>query len=160
MVDSTNAFLPEPIYASNRLGTKVATPDLVITEDQIQIDTMADYVFPMIGGQEILSVSRSDLINSPLNNNYTPLLDAGTAFTNELPIRFVDASPNIFNTYLINLNDHIPQGTTSSPISPVESDTTNGNITINLKNLRPNYRVEVEVVKDGSIVSGTIEGGV
>lgn len=160
MVQATNQFLPEPIYATNKAGTKTATPDLLITEDQISVDTMADYVFPMIGGQEILSVSRSDLINSPLNNNYTPLLDAGNVFTNELPIRFVDASPNIFNTYLINLNDHIPQGTVSSPVSPVESDTTNGTITINLKNLRPNYRVEVEMVKQGSIVNDTIEGGV
>jgi hypothetical protein len=160
MVEATNQFLPVPIYVTNKAGTKTATPDLLITEDQISIDTMADYIFPMIGGQEILSVSRSDLINSPLNNNYTPMLDAGSAFTNELPIRFIDASPNIFNTYLINLNDHIPQGTTLNPISPVESDTTNGTISISLKNLRPNYRTEVEIVKDGSIVSGTIEGGV
>ena len=125
--------MPEPVYVRNRAGTKTATPDLIITEDQISIDTMADYVFPMIGGQEILSVSRSDLINSPLNNNYTPLLDAGSAFTNEVPIRFVDATPNIFNTYLINLNDYIPQGTASSPVSPIESSTTTGLITINLK---------------------------
>ncbi|MCF8135658.1 MAG: hypothetical protein K9J32_09255 [Synechococcus lacustris] len=160
MVEATNQFLPVPIYVTNKAGTKTATPDLIITEDQISIDTMADYVFPMIGGQEILSVSRSDLINSPFNNNYTPLLDAGSAFTNELPIRFIDASPNIFNTYLVNLNDHIPQGTASSPVSPVESDTTSGTITINLKNLRTNYRVEVEMLKNGSIVSGIIEGGV
>lgn len=161
MVDAVNDFLPEPQYkAPIEAGTKVATPDILVSEDQIQIDTMADYIFPMIGGQEILSVSRSDLINSPYNNNYTPLLDAGNVFNNEVPIRSSDGTNNVFNAYTINLNDHIPQGTTSNGVQPVESDITSGLITINLKNLRPDYRVEIEILRDGQILDDIIEGGV
>lgn len=161
MVDAVSEFLPEPEYKRNAsAGTKVATPDILLSEDQIQVDTMADYVFPMIGGQEILSTSRSDLINSPYNNNYTPLLDAGNVFNNEVPIRVADGTTSVFNTYLINLNDHIPQGTTSAGVQPIESNLTTGLITINLKNLRENYRVEVEILKDGQILDGTIYGGV
>jgi hypothetical protein len=161
MVNAVNDFLPEPQYRIGvEAGAKVATPDILLSEEQVNIDTMADYIFPAIGGLEILSVSRSDLINSPYNNNYTPLLDAGNVFNNEIPIRVSDGTENVFNTYTINLNDHIPQGTTSMGVEPVESDLTSGLITINLKNLKPNYRVEIEILRDGQIVDDTIEGGV
>jgi hypothetical protein len=153
VVDSTNAFLPEPIYKTEARGVKVATPDILLDNESLSLETMGDYVFAEIGGIEILSVSRHDLINSPYNRGYTPLGDAGTVFRDQQAIVFIDGSRNIFNTYTIDLNYHIPQIAENALI---ENDLESGNITINLKNLQQDYIVEVEILSAGTVVNDTI----
>ena len=114
---------------------------------------MGDFVFAEIGGTELLSVSRHDLINSPYNNGYTPLTDAGTVFKDQNAIVFKDGSKNIFNTFTIDLNYHIPQ----SSVNPlIQNDTTSGTVTINLKNLQIDYIIETEIISSGTVFSGTI----
>jgi hypothetical protein len=100
-----------------------------------------------------LSASRHDLINSPYNNGYTPLGDAGTVFTNQNAIVFKDGSKNVFNTFTIDLNYHIPQ---LSGNKLIENDTVSGTVTINLKNLQIDYIVETEIISSGTVFSGTI----
>lgn len=153
MVDSTNAFLPEPIYKTEKSGIKVATPDILLDNESLSLETMGDYVFSAIGGLELLSASRHDLINSPFNDGYTPLGDAGTIFDKKSAIVFTDASRNIFNTYTIDLNYHTPQlGENPVLINDLES----GTITINLKNLQPDYIIEVEILSSGTVINDTI----
>jgi len=153
MVDSTNAFLPEPIYKTEKSGVKVATPDILLDNESLSLETMGDYVFASIGGIELLSTSRHDLINSPYNNGYTPLKDAGSIFENKEAIVFVNGSRNVFNTYTIDLNYHIPQ---ASENLLIENDLDSGTITISLKNLQADYIVEVEILTAGTVVNDTI----
>jgi hypothetical protein len=153
VVDSTNSFLPEPIYKSQEKGIKIATPDILLDNETLSLETMGDFVFAEIGGTELLSVSRHDLINSPYNNGYTPLVDAGTVFKDQNAIVFKDGSKNIFNTFTIDLNYHIPQSS-ANPL--IQNDTTSGTVTINLKNLQPDYIVETEIISSGTVFSGTI----
>jgi len=153
MVDSTNSFLPEPIYKSEEKNIKIATPDILLDNELLSLETMGDYVFAEIGGIELLSASRHDLINSPYNNGYTPLGDAGTVFTNQNAIVFKDGSKNVFNTFTIDLNYHIPQ---LSGNKLIENDTVSGTVTINLKNLQIDYIVETEIISSGTVFSGTI----
>lgn len=157
MVLSVNPFLPEPVYKSEKAGTKIATPDILISEGTVtSTETMTDYIFDKIGGQEILSSSRSDLIDSPYNDNYTPLLDAGVSFEPEIPIKFSDGFQNTFGVYSISLENHSVDGffetvdetgnITVRHVNQVESDIDSGTITINVKNLKPDYLVEVEIL--------------
>lgn len=45
-------------------GTKSATPDLILFDDTtLPIDIMTDLLFENIGGQEIINISRNDIIN-------------------------------------------------------------------------------------------------
>lgn len=153
MVDSTNAFLPEPIYVSEKSGIKIATPDILLDNESLSYDTMSQYSLSSIGGIELLSASRHDLINSPYNDGYTPLSDAGTVFNNQPSIVFNDGSKNVFNTYTIDINYHTPQ-LAENPI--IETDTGSGVVTINLKNLQQDYVVEVEIFSAGIVLNDTI----
>jgi hypothetical protein len=151
MVDSTNAFLPEPIYKSEEKNIKIATPDILLDNELLSLETMGDYVFATIGGTELLSVSRHDLINSPYNNGYTTLKDAGTVFTDQDTIVFKDSSRSIFNTFTIDLNYHIPQQT-ENPL--IQNDLSSGTVTINLKNLQQDYIVETQILSAGTVING------
>jgi hypothetical protein len=153
MVNSVNPFLPEPIYAKIKKGVQVASPDIILDDPYMSVESMADYIFATIGGTEILSASRSDLIDSPLNKNYTPIADAGAAFVGEPSISFSDSSENIFIGYGIDLNRHVPIDDIAYPL--VE-DGTNGTIKINLRDMKPGYYVEVEILTNGDLVDGTI----
>jgi hypothetical protein len=153
MVDSTNAFLPQPIYVLERGGVKVATPDILLDNEQLSLETRGDYSFATVGGIELLSASRHDLINSPYNDGYTPMTDAGSVFQNQPSIVFSDASKNIFNIYTIDLNYHTPQ----LPENPlIQFDASSGTAIITLKNLQPDYVVEVEIVSSGAVLNDTI----
>lgn len=153
MVSSVNPFLPEPVYAQVRKGVQVASPDVLLDDPYISVDSMADYIFATIGGTEILSASRSDLIDSPLNRNYTPLADAGIAFVGENAIVFDDNSNNIFRGFAIDLNRHIPVDHIAYPLI---QPGTNGSAKINLRDIKDGYSVEIQILTSGSFVNGTI----
>jgi hypothetical protein len=153
MVSAVNPFLPEPIYVKIRKGVQVASPDILLDDPYISVDSMADYVFATIGGTEILSSSRSDLINSPLNRNYTPLEDAGTAFVSEAAINFNDNSYNTFRGFAIDLNKYVPS---DHNVYPLLESGTNGSVKINLKDIKSGYYVEIETLTNGQVINGTI----
>jgi hypothetical protein len=153
MVSAVNPFLPEPIYSKIKRGVQVASPDIVLDDPYISVDSMADYIFATIGGTEILSASRSDLIDSPLNRNYTPLEDAGTAFVGEDSIGFNDNSYNTFRGFAIDLNKHVPADHTIYPLVQSGAD---GLAKINLKDIKSGYYVEIEILTNGEIINGII----
>lgn len=169
MPDSNNAYLPVPQYKQkSNPDIKIAIPDLLVEDPNMSIDTMTDYVFAEIGGQEILSTSRHDLIDSPLSEN-NKISDAGSAYRRTKYIEPSDGIANNFRSFQVNINDHIPESISDvirlAGLSEeadivekkdnifVESD---GSIHIVLKNLKSNYKVEVEFLTIEDLVDGTI----
>jgi hypothetical protein len=152
VVDSVNAFLPAPLYKTEINGVKVATPDIVLDDPELSPDTMVNYVFAAIGGTEILSASRSDLINSPLNNGYTVLVDAGKTFRKRQSIIFTEVSENIFNSFGINANEFLLQ----DAAQVVTSDPDTGIITISLNGVKSRYFIDVEIINNVQEINGTI----
>ena len=50
--------------SSSRSAVRVATPDLILfNESPVPVDLMADLLFEDIGGQEIISIARNDIVN-------------------------------------------------------------------------------------------------
>ena len=152
MVDSVNAFLPAPLYKTEINGIKIATPDIVLDDPQLAEDTMVDYVFAAIGGTEILSASRSDLINSPLNNGYTVLADAGQTFRKRQSIIFTEVSENIFNSFGIESSEFLLENAGDV----VTSNSTTGIITISLNGVKDRYFIDVEIINNLQEINGTI----
>ena len=152
MVDSVNAFLPAPLYKTEINGIKIATPDIVLDDPQLAEDTMVDYVFAAIGGTEILSASRSDLINSPLNNGYTVLADAGQTFRKRQSIIFTEVSENIFNSFGIESNEFLLENAGDV----VTSNSTTGIITISFNGVKDRYFIDVEIINNLQEINGTI----
>jgi hypothetical protein len=153
------ANLASVTVPSSSPAVKIATPDLILFNDQqIPEETMIDLVFEDIGGQEMINIVRNDLINgqnqsrqivrnlSQINLDYNPnnilsLQDTSASYFNNFPIRFEQRVPDIGTG---------PNGESIY----IELDT--GNIIINLIGLSSDEQVEVQILKSGSILSGTI----
>lgn len=155
MVDAVDPFLPKPIYQYRKEKAKIASPDIILDNENMSIESMSDYIFDQIGGQELLSTARNDTIASPLNINNLTITDSGTFFLNdnELPSSTLDAN---LQSYQININDFIPQGYSPSQIAYLDDE---GNIIIELENLKSGYVVEARIVFGANTKFGTIDQG-
>jgi hypothetical protein len=92
-------------------STKIATPDLILLkEEALPVDTMSDLIFDDIGGQEIINVSRNDLING-VNSYYQLLSDienTSNQYNSSTLIPLPGQSSFYLQNYAISLEKHIP----------------------------------------------------
>jgi hypothetical protein len=157
MVDAVDPFLPKAIYRmSKKNRAKIASPDIILNEENISIESMSDYIFDEIGGQELLSTARTDTIASPLNVNNFLIEESGSAFSNDLEIPYNTIEANL-EQYQINIDDFLPFGYTPEQIVSFDSDTEN--LVIQLENLKDDYRVELRIVFGPTTKFGTIDTG-
>jgi hypothetical protein len=186
-------------------GTKSATPDLILFDDTtLPIEIMTDLLFQNIGGQEIINISRNDIING---QNVRYQLIANTALLsqeyNPKNIFIVPGTlSEYFDNFAIKLSEHIPEsgtgpapyyvgtensnGCTGFPVldkyddtvigcyasfkqaqdaidkvlAPyrdiVYSDPENGNIVVDVTNMKVNENVEIQILSAGLLESDTI----
>ena len=156
MVDAVDPFLPQPIYKYRKSKAKIAPPDIILDEEDISIESMSDYIFDEIGGQELLATARSYTIDSPINVNNLFIQNSGAFFDSDIELPYNTLEANLQN-YQINLNDFIPADYTPSEI--VSLDTDNGDIVIELENLKDNHIVEVRIVFGPNTKFGIIDTG-
>ena len=156
MVDAVDPFLPKPIYQYRKSGAKVASPDIILDEENISIESMTDYLFEQIGGQELLSSARSNTIDSPLNVTNLFIQDSGLFFSKDIEIPFGTLQSNLEN-YQINIDDFLPFG--YAPNEIVYFDQEAGSIVIELENLRAGYLIEVKIIFGSSTKFGIINKG-
>ena len=148
MVEAANPFLPSPIYLSTaNILVKIARPDITLQDEYLPSDVMEDLIFDEIGGEEILSVSRSDLINSPFDNVYTLKPIQKNVIPMSVPESTMQGSllkyiPNTIDIVLKSGNDYT-----------TESD---GSIIINLVNVGNNEKVEVQIYGGSNFYNDTI----
>ena len=61
---SATAGIPSPVKTNASDSVKIATPDLLIFGEQVvAIEIMTDLIFEDIGGFELATISRHDLVN-------------------------------------------------------------------------------------------------
>jgi hypothetical protein len=156
MVDAVDPFLPKPIYKYRRSAAKVAAPDIILDEENISIESMTDYLFEQIGGQELLSSARSNTIASPLNVTNLFIQDSGSFFSSDIDLPFNTIQANLEN-YQIPLDDFLPFGYSPNQIVYFNPDTES--VIIELENLKRDYVVEVRVLFGPNTKFGTIDTG-
>jgi len=154
---ANNIFLPEPLYARDKRGVKAARPDIILSEDELSLESMQDFIFAEIGGQEVLDISRSDFVNSPLNQQYSATPGTGTSYIQTDPIVFSDGIRNTFSSFGMLLENYIPDDTT---LNILELDNATGTITIKLVNVRASDNVEVEFLPYASVSDDIIFEGI
>jgi hypothetical protein len=140
-------------------GVKVATPETYELYPTSPEKIVAAQIFlEMLGGNELIELSRHDLING-LNTRYQPIKDAqiiATQFNafNIIPLQ--DTLPNYMDNFPIRLEERIPNFAEGESNVTIDA---NGIITIELINLKPDETVEVEILYQGEILNGTIYTG-
>lgn len=149
---------------------KIATPEFIIQSDtEVQVEVMTNLIFEEIGGQEIINISRNDLINGqnvvyqPIknlsyissqynSNNIIPLGQTQSSYFNNFPIKLEEKIPEQASGYIssdllssIRIDNH-------SYIYLDESD----NLVIELINMKSDEQVEVQIITSADILDDTI----
>lgn len=166
MVDATPS-VPVSTVTTTSSSIKPATPDLIVFNDaDIPVEFMTDLMFEDIGGQEIIGVSRNDLVNgqrvtySPIKN----LSSLGLKYNPHNIFTIPSNSLSSFNSYALKLEDFVPaygQGT-GPQLFPTDVDLTKrelrssiyieqatGDLVVNITNMSENEDIEIQVLSDG-----------
>jgi hypothetical protein len=154
---ANNIFLPEPLYRREQRGVKTARPDIILDDESLSIDIMQDFIFAEIGGQEILDISRSDLINSPLNQLYNSVKGTGTNFIQQETITFIDGIQNTFASFNRDVDDYRPLDNSIAIVS-VDDDTKT--LIIKTVNMKTGDAVEIDFLTNIELEDAIIFEGI
>jgi hypothetical protein len=176
------AALPEAVVKVDNTSVKIATPDLIIFGDEVlSIETMTDLIFEDIGGYELATISRHDLVNGQ-KVNYSPIKNLTDLYSQYNPnnILSIQSSDSYFRSLSFSIFDRLPECGTGYDISPppdnlneedktkwiktpnckaVYIDPITGDLIINLINTRKEEQLEVQVLISGDVFSDTIHSG-
>jgi hypothetical protein len=136
---------------------KAATPDVIVFDSEtLPVDVMTEILFEDIGGQEILSLSRNDLINgqtvlySPIKN----LRRVESRYNSNNLFAVPSTSQNYFSSFSIKLEDKVPDvddlDTIDKRIIYVDKET--GDLIVFVTNIVRGENVEIQVLEDGGPV--------
>jgi len=174
---SAVAAIPEPSAKKEDDSVKIATPDLIMSNDELMsIEIMTDLIFEDIGGYELATISRHDLVNgqkviyTPIKNltdlylQYNPnnvlRLQSSDSYFKSLSLSILDRLPRCGTGYSLEGND--PDLTKRTKVPNCKSiyiDPITGDLVINLINMKENEQVEVEILTAGNIFDDTIYYG-
>lgn len=144
--------------ASNVLKTsvsqiKTATPDIVLFDDSsVPVEVMADLIFENIGGQELINITRSNMVNGQ-KISYQPIKNISLIsqeYNSNNILGIQKTSNTFFAGFSINLEEKIPKVTNSVDNNPVYFDEF-GNIVIDSINLNSDEQIEVQIILNGTI---------
>lgn len=154
-------------------AVKIATPDLIILPaETVPVEIMTDLIFEDIGGQELINIARTDLVNGE-NVVYSPIKNLSAIFFQYNPqnvLALQKTSDSYFKNFPIKLGDKIPEcgtGYTLDETDPtkeipnckiVYADPITGDLVINVINMNKEEQVEVQILQQGIILSDTIYG--
>jgi hypothetical protein len=151
--------VPDSSVATNNNGVKIATKDLMLYKpDDLEVQVMKDVLFEQIASQELISISRNDIVNGqdikvqPIKN----LKSLGLKYGPKNIINVPDTSYYYFNNFAISLENYLPDQESGVNLAEIDEA---GNIVINLINLSESEQIEVQVVSDGKVFDDTFFDG-
>jgi hypothetical protein len=160
MTISATPNQPQSIRVSiNKPDVKVATPDLILFDDSlVPIDVMSELLFESIGGQELINVSRTDMLNGS-DVLYQPIKNISSLQYQYNPQNILglqSGSNTYFKNFTIKFEEKVPTVGNGPDGSPVYIDQSTGNLVIDVVNLSTDEKIEVQIVSSGEILNGTI----
>ena len=164
---SAVAAIPEASKKETDDSVKVATLDLILEqEDTMSIEIMTDLIFEDIGGYELATISRHDLVNGQ-KVVYAPIKNLTDLYLQYNPnnILRLQSSDSFFKSLSISILDYLPEcGTGYDLVAGVKVpncksiyiDPLTGDLVINLINIKDGMQAEVQTLLSGGIFDGTI----
>ena len=134
--------------------TKTAPIDTILFDDQsISPEIMADLVFEDIGGHELLSISRNDIINGQ-QVSYSPIKNLGLVQQRYNPNNILglqSTSDKYFANFAIKFDEKVPlQGSGVNGLNVYIEEAT-GDLIIETINMNSDEQIEVQVAINGTI---------
>lgn len=167
-IDAVANLPVQPVRSGINEGIKAATPELVaFLNPVLPEDYMVDLVFENIGGQELINISRNDLLSGQ-SFVYQPIKNITSIFFQYNPqniLKLQDTSSTYFKNFPIKFEDKVPDigNGPNGEIVYLDSDpesATFGDILIDVVNLGPEEQIEVEIMYKGSVLNDTEYGAV
>lgn len=167
---SATAGLPDPVKTSTSDSVKIATPDLLIFGEQaVAIEIMTDLIFENIGGFELATISRHDLVNGQ-TVIYTPIKNLTDLYLQYNPnnVLRLQSADSFFKSLAISIPNYLPRygngydlvdGVKVYNGKSIYVDPISGDLVINLINIKENEQVEVEILTAGNTFDDTIYYG-
>ena len=134
--------------------TKTAPIDTILFDDQsISPEIMADLVFEDIGGHELLSISRNDIVNGqPVS--YSPIKNLGLVQQRYNPNNILglqSTSDKYFANFAIKFDEKVPlEGNGVNGLN-VYIDESTGDLIIETVNMNSDEQIEVQIAINGTI---------
>jgi hypothetical protein len=145
----TNLNLPP-----TTLAIKTATPDIVLfDEEAIDIDEAFDLIFENVGALELISISRSDIINGQ-KISYQPIKNLSSIQQRYNPnniISLQQTADKYFAGFSIKLEDKIPNEGNGENGKNIYIDEASGDLIIELVNLNDDEQIETQITLSGTI---------
>jgi hypothetical protein len=135
-------------------AVKPATPDLILFNDaEIPTEFITDLLFEQLGGKEIITIARNDIINGQkisynlIPNSFQLSRTYGTNI-----FRVPGTSAEFFDNFAIKFGLYVPDNQKTASLNA------RGGLSIILESsaIRRNDRVQIEVLTEGSLESDTI----
>lgn len=137
---------------------KVATPDIILFKDELlPIEIMTDLIFENIGGQELINITRNDIINGqdviyqPIKN----LTSIQLQYNPQNILALQDTDKSYFANFPINLSYYLTEEGTGPNGEPYYIDT-NGDLVVNVINANKDEQVEIQIFTQGEFIDATI----
>lgn len=150
---------------SSRSAVRVATPDLIVfDQDAIPVDALTSVFFEDIGGQELINISRNDIVNGQ-EVSYSlvgNLRGVQRRYNTDNIFSLPDTINKAFKNFSIRFDIHVPEigtGPNNSRAYILNQDTSiarRGDMVIDVTNMETNERVDIEIVRSGTPLSDTI----
>jgi hypothetical protein len=163
---ATDAVANQPVSKAQAVvnpAVLVATPSLIaLSNPPLEIDIMADLIFENIGGQELINISRNDIINGQ-DVLYSPIKNLQSLYLEYNPnniIKLENTADTYFKNFPIRLENKIPTSGSGPNGEIVYIDDQTGDLIINIINLDSDEQVDVQILNSGEILNGTIYGAV
>jgi hypothetical protein len=138
-------------------AVKVATPDIILVDQEsLPVDLMTNLIFEDIGGQELLSLSRHDLITGS-GLEYQPITnlnDIAIQYNSQNIIPMPDSSSSYLANFPISLDSYIIEQFSNIDSSHIKINSSR-ELEILLENLKFGEQIEVEVLSSISIYNST-----
>jgi hypothetical protein len=137
-----------------RQQTKTAPIDTVLFDDQsMSIEIMTDLIFEDIGGHELLSVSRNDIINGQ-RVSYSPIKNLGLVQQRYNPnniLRLQATSDTYFANFAIKFEEKVPIEGNGPNGENVYIEEETGDLIIETVNMNNDEQIEVQIAINGTI---------
>jgi len=149
---------PDPEMFSARMfaappAVKTATLDIILfDEENIPTDGMFDQIFENIGGQELINITRSDIVNGQ-KISYQPIKNLSAIQQRYNPnniLSLQQTADKFFAGFSIKLEDKIPENGNGTNGENVYLNAT-GDLIIEFININPDEQVETQISVSGTI---------
>ena len=132
---------------------KTATLDIILfDEDAVPVDGMFDQIFENIGGQELISIVRSDTVNGK-KISYQPIKNLSAIQQRYNPnniLSLQQTADTLFAGFSIKLEDKIPEVGNGTNGENVYLNAT-GDLVIEFINLNPDEQIETQITTNAII---------